>query len=107
MEIDYIALKFWWEALITVAVVGNYFYQWFLARDRVTRAAINRLDDRVDGLGDRTLVLEQKLPDKKVISDLYDRMGGLNREMGALEEKLKAHGRALDRVEDHLLNREK
>lgn len=119
MELDYTALKFWWEVVITIAVLGNFIFQWLLNKDRVNRSAIenamklsdrqhHEMDLRADQLHDRVSRIETvmtHMPDDKVVSDLYDKLNVTNREMGELSENLNATNNLLNILHGHLLNK--
>ena len=119
VNVDYTAMKFWWEVIITIAVAGNFVFQWLLNRDRVTRSAIENaielsnkkyqeVDLRTDSLHDRVSRLEHDMahmPDDKVVSDLYDKLNVTNREMGELSQNLAATNNLLNILHGHLLNK--
>ncbi len=73
--INYEAWRFWWEVLITFAVFGNFFYQWLLSGDRVTRESIKNVSASVDELENRVIVLEQDMPTDARWDGLYNRLG--------------------------------
>jgi hypothetical protein len=116
--VDYAALNFWLHGLefVLLGVIG--IHGWVVSRDRVTRAAINRVDEkvdkldkrvaeRVDTLEDRVLVIEQQIPSDEKWRELYTRLGTAEQKMSALTEKLEATDNLLDTVHQHLLDQGK
>ena len=96
---NYEALTFWWNVALTLLLFANVVWQWLGNQKRVTQEALT-------DLGDRVLVVEKTMPASGDIRGLYESLNSLNREMGELKEKLHANTKALDRVNEHLLNRD-
>lgn len=117
MSPDYEALKFYLALLNVLGVVAVGVYTWWSNRDRATQAAIatvreeltKRLDTVVDQVHTavaRVAEVEHDVQERLKLADLSDLYQGMNqmgREMGALTSELKAMSRQLTQHSDVLL----
>ena len=112
MDVDYSALRFWFD-------VGQFFltcaigvYVWMSNRQKVTATRIKKMEADVgEGLlshGNRLTKLESDsghIPSRLEMGSLSDKISGLSRELGKLEGRLTGINRAVDLMNEHLLNR--
>jgi len=117
MSPDYEALKFYLALLNAVGVAAVGVYTWWTNRDRATQAAIaavrEELTKRLDTVADKVHTAVARVADVEHdvqerlkladLSDLYQGINKLGREMGELTSELKAMSRQLTQHSDVLL----
>jgi hypothetical protein len=95
-SVDYPLMKFWLDLVQTLAIIVIALWELVAARQRATKAAINRVDEKVDKLEDRVLVVEQRMPTSDRWDQIYTRLGSVEQKMSSLDAKLEATDRLLD-----------
>lgn len=107
-DIDYTAVRFWWDAAITVLLAVNVVYTWVINRTRVNKAAIDRVDGRVGGMEHRLTQLEsdvRHLPDHDDMGHIHEKINGVDSAMRRIEGELTALNRTMSLINEHLLNK--
>lgn len=102
---DYDANKFWLDAIQSVALVLIAIYKFFVGKDEDNSTAIKDVDVRVDEIEKEMISMKSHLLDEQTVSELYNRLNSLNREIGELQKELQASTRILNIVHTHLMNR--
>ncbi len=103
---DYAALRFWLDVVVLVGVVLNTLYTWHANRNRATRAAIDRVDRRVDDLGNRMSAMETDLrhqPSHNDLKRIYEKLDALAQAQATAGGELKAVTHQLSLINRHLL----
>lgn len=93
MTLDYNALQFWLGLVNLLGVVVIGIYTWWAGRDRATASAIAAVNQRVEQNEREIYRLDLQVKDSlrlKDLSDLYESVSDINREMGAFSANLKA-----------------
>lgn len=106
-HIDYQALGFWWQVIISVLIVLNTAYTWIVNRSKVNTNAIQRVNSRVTHLSNRLGQIEtdmKHLPDHKDIGDLHEKVNIVAKGMEGMQGELRALNRNLGLINEHLLN---
>lgn len=117
MSPDYEALKFYLALLNAIGVAAVGIYTWWANRDRATQAAIGAVREemakRLDSVADKVHTAVARVADVEHdvqerlkladLSDLYQGINKLGREMGELTSELKAMSRQLTQHSDVLL----
>ncbi|MGB1239351.1 MAG: hypothetical protein ACPG4U_14125 [Pseudomonadales bacterium] len=96
------AAKFWldvaqWVVLIIVAIGG-----WVRTGSNQNREIITALDDRLDSLEHRVISAEERLNNAPTHEDIAK----LREQYSALESKLDGVAHQVNRIADHLLNKD-
>lgn len=110
MDIDYGAWRFWFDVIVTIAVLINVGYTWISNRTKANRSAIERVDGHVTETVRRVDRLEQRAdsaPSHDDLAVLHDRITDLSGAVRELTGVLQAMRRSVDRVETYLLERER
>lgn len=106
MEFNYVAMKFWWEALITLMIGANVVYTWAANRHKASAAAIERVDSRVSDLHQRVNTLEadvRHMPTHDDMGNLHEKINDVANGVGMLRGELGAINRTLGMINEHLI----
>lgn len=115
--LDYEAMRFWLMVLNTVGVAGLTVYTWWVNRNRATADAIELVkranEKKVHGLEVRVQHAEQQLATQGQqlaqrltlhdLSDLYEGLKTMNREIGENAAKLAAVANQLQLHQEYLM----
>lgn len=114
MNIDFNAVRGWLAIIQFAATAAVGAYAWITARQRATekdlQALRKRVNDRIEGHGDRITRIETNvahMPTHTDITNLSGRIEALHREIGRMNGTLKGVNRAVDLINEYLLNKDK
>lgn len=107
---DYVSAKFWadigqWAFNVLVAL-----YLYFSRRNEKThQEAMDKVEQACEKIDqhDRDIIRLKALPSTQQFNRLGDQMGALSAELNELKGRLSGINRAVDLMNEHLLNRER
>ena len=99
-QIDYAALRLWWDIAQTLFIVIMAIYVWIKSRSQDN-------SDRMKIIEGDMVVFDKRL--SKAIShddldDIHKRLNGISRDVSNMKGESKAHGRLLHSIDDFLRN---
>ncbi len=103
---DYSAAKFWFDVVQTAFMAFVSVYVWWTTRTRATKAAIDRVDDRVTGHETRLLLIEQHakhIPGHEDLGAIHNRVDQVGQGVRTLEGEMKQINHTLHLIQQHLL----
>lgn len=115
------AMQFWFDAFQAVWTIGVTIYVWFSNRQRATKEAIARVEqkhdidlkrteERLQEYRDRILQLEQQvmhLPDDNKIGQVHYRIDQLGQGVKSMEGEMKQMNHTLQLIQGYLLENKK
>jgi hypothetical protein len=104
---DYVPMKFWFDAVQTIAMaaIGGWIY---LSNRVAARKA--EVDGQISGLQNRMTVVEQKIkaaPDHDDLHEIYKSIENTNKTLNTLLGEFQAVRRSLDLINQYLLTQKK
>lgn len=103
-------VRIWSGPIASLLAVISIIYTWLTARSKATDTKITGHEKKLTTHDRRIQALEgeiKHLPDKDDFNDMKVAMEQIKGDMGQIRESNAASGRAIRRVEEFLMNREK
>lgn len=107
---DFEAYRIAYDIIQGLVLVALTIYTWVSNRTKVNTSAINRVDNRVTELAQRTQNLETRvsmMPGDKHIHDIYEKVNRVVEAQAASNGQLQAISRQLEMINQHLLKGDK
>jgi hypothetical protein len=99
-EIDYGAMRFWFDVIQTLVLFAVTVYVWLKSRSQVNTSRIEYVE--------KTLVEHDKRLSKAVgdddLVDIHKRLNGISRDLSAMQGEFKSNNRLLHSIDDFLRN---
>jgi phage shock protein A len=106
-DVDYTAMRFWFDVIQVVGICALTVYTYVVNRTKANRAAIDRVDEKVDGLALRLNQLEsdvRNMPDHDDLGDLHEKVNTIANSMSKIEGALTALSSNMALIHEYLLN---
>jgi len=106
-DLNYQAMAFWWNVFLTICLVGMAIYQWVISRDRANAKDISEVRDLLQMHDSRLISIERDLrhmPSHHDIKQLTESLSRVHGDLSNAVGKLEGLGRAVDLVQQHLLD---
>ena len=106
---DYHLLSFWWDVIQTAILTFVAIYTWVVNRTKANRAAIQVLDNRLDELRGRVVVMEhslQHVPGDQAIARIHTRIDQVGQSVRHMEGEMKQLNQTLHLIQQYLLEKD-
>jgi len=97
-ELDYSAMRFWWDIMQSVFILGMGVYVWMKSRSQVNTTRIEKVEETLIE-HDRRIIKAVSHDDLEVI---YTRLNSISRDLSKMEGEFKSHNRLLHSMNDFL-----
>ncbi|MGR6871224.1 hypothetical protein ACU6U9_02700 [Pseudomonas sp. HK3] len=99
-ELDYSAMRFWWDIIQSVSVIGIAIYVWLKSRSQVNTNRIEEIEKEMVQLDKRL----EKAVGHKDLEGIHIRLGGISRDLSKLEGEFKSNSELLSRIDNYIRN---
>lgn len=97
-QIDYVAMRFWWDIAQTIFLVIMAIYVWIKSRSQVNSDRIEVVENKLSDI-DKRLVKAISHDD---LEDIHKRLNGISRDLSKVEGEFKSNNRLLHSIDDFL-----
>lgn len=97
-QIDYVAMRFWWDIAQTIFLVVMAIYVWIKSRSQVNSDRIEIVENKLSDI-DKRLVKAISHDD---LEDIHKRLNGISRDLSKVEGEFKSNNRLLHSIDDFL-----
>jgi hypothetical protein len=107
MELDYDAMKFWFDVFLSICLVASLIYNWIDKKSRVNKAEIEVLTSEMIAINNRLLVVEadmRAMPSHEDLGRLYERINGMSADVSEMAGAIKAMTNQLSMINQHLIS---
>lgn len=102
--IDYSAWQFWFNVAQWIVTVFVALYVWLSNRGKIQKKDIEDVKETITCIGTRVTKLETGAISKDDLTAVYDRVNSTDGTVQKLDGKMDGVIRAVDRIQEHLLN---
>ncbi|AUZ85796.1 DUF2730 family protein [Methylophaga nitratireducenticrescens] len=107
MDLDYSALKFWFDVFLSICLLASLAHNWVSNKHRVNKKEIDQVNTAVVSLTGRVLQVETQMksaPTHSDLSNIYNRINGMSQDISEMTGAMKAMTSQLSLINEHLIS---
>ena len=105
-DMDYGAMRFWWDVAITLIVLGNFIYTWVANRSDRNTAAIAHANVRIDTIDHAVKHIQadvEHLPNYHEIGTVHEKINDVAGQVKAIDGQLTGINHTLQLINEYLI----
>lgn len=108
MDLDYNAMKFWFDAFLSICLLASIIHNWVSNKHRVNKEEIEEVGEALIKLTGRVLQVETQMksaPTHIDLSNIYNRINDMSGDVSEMAGSFKAMTTQLTLINQHLLSK--